>query len=71
MLILYSTAKVILIISFACQMAKSANSPKDRRHAAVPWDSIFISVNSAAAQLSQADWRVIGRKLTYRACDSS
>lgn len=44
-------------------MAKPANSLKDRSYPAILWGSLLISMNSAATYLSQADWRVIGRKL--------
>lgn len=46
-------------------MAKPANSPKDRRHPAIPWDSLFISVNSATTQLLGLIGEMVGRKLTY------
>jgi hypothetical protein len=59
------------MISFAYRMAKTASIPKDRRFSAVLWDSLIISLNTATAQLSWADWRVLGRKLIYQTRGSS
>lgn len=62
-LILYSAYKVFLIVSIACQMAKPANSPKDRRYPAILWDSLVIC--ELFKDTAVPGWQsMVGRELT-------